>query len=135
MRAYKSEAAFSRAFVKSLRDNKCFVQRIESRETGVGIPDLYVINAKGEERWVELKNMPQASINDKSWHIDWRKGQQAWAWQYHVATLTKCVYTIVAMSDGFIIIPQLTTYSFNSIEANKVVTVSSLNYLIKNTIF
>ena len=100
---YRSEAHFSRALLSVLNLRVPFVQRIESGVTGSGIPDLW-LRWVPAEMWAELKNDPYVSINDPYWKIKWRKGQQAWAQDYRISC-GRITYTIVAMRDGFIIIP------------------------------
>ena len=77
MLSYRNEAAFSKALVTAMRNKGIFVQRIESGETGKGIPDLFVI-MKGCPMWIELKRV-HAMISQNAWLvIPWRPGQQAW---------------------------------------------------------
>jgi hypothetical protein len=83
------------------------IQRIESGETARGIPDLYLRTAK-REYWIELKNIKRASVHNTTWRIPWRSGQLAWAQQYHRFSRLES-YTIVALKDGYIIIP-MTSY-------------------------
>lgn len=109
---YKSEAAFSRALMVMLHRHKhCMAQRIESGETGVGIPDLY-IRIKHRELWLELKNMKYASLYDNGWEIPWRRGQQSWAHEYHRVS-GQCTYTVVALKNGFLWIPMDRQYVSN----------------------
>lgn len=111
---YRSESAFKQSLLKVLRDKGCLCVCIESHETARGIPDVYVIGkGSGCDGWIELKNMPKASINPKThhWKIDWRAGQQAWAYEYHVRmNEDKCTLTIVALSEGYIVIPMVKVY-------------------------
>jgi hypothetical protein len=87
------------------------VQRIESGETGRGIPDLYIRTQK-REIWIELKNSYKQSIFDSKWKIGWRPGQQAWSLRYKkVCSLH--TYTIVALRDGFLCIPMIKLYGDN----------------------
>jgi Holliday junction resolvase len=52
----KPETKFSNVLVPVLRKAAWFVQRIESGETGNGVPDLYVAK-DGFTAWIELKVM------------------------------------------------------------------------------
>lgn len=115
---YRSEAHFSRQLCKMLTAKVPVVQRIESHETGRGIPDLY-LRWKQHEMWIELKNDYRISINDNEWEIKWRKGQQAWMFKYWV-TSGRCCYTIVAMKDGYVIIPMNKRYIKNIVLASDV---------------
>ena len=79
MLTYRNEAAFSKALVTAMRNKGIFVQRIESGETGKGIPDLFVIT-KGVPMWIELKRVHgRIPVNTGLYvTIPWRPGQQAW---------------------------------------------------------
>ena len=77
MLTYRNEAAFSKALVTAMRNKGIFVQRIESGETGKGIPDLFVITKK-VPMWIELKRIHDTCSNKMSVEIPWRPGQQAW---------------------------------------------------------
>ena len=79
MLSYRNEAAFSKALVTAMRNKGIFVQRIESGETGKGIPDLFVIT-KGVPMWIELKRVHgRIPVNTGLYvTIPWRPGQQAW---------------------------------------------------------
>lgn len=116
---YKSEAAFSRALVLNLKRHKhLLVQRIESGETGRGIPDLY-LHTKRREVWMELKNKPYDSVYDNTWKIPWRPGQQAWMLRYKRITGKLCI-TVVALKDGFLWIPMYKVYTDNVVNINYV---------------
>ena len=79
MLTYRNEAAFSKALCTAMRAKGIFVQRIESGETGKGIPDLFVIT-KGVPMWIELKRVHgRIPVNTGLYvTIPWRPGQQAW---------------------------------------------------------
>lgn len=79
MLSYRNEAAFSKALVTAMRNKGIFVQRIESGETGKGIPDLFTIT-KGVPMWIELKRVHgRIPVNTGLYvTIPWRPGQQAW---------------------------------------------------------
>lgn len=124
---YRSEAIFSKTLCSQLVE---FHQRIESGETGAGIPDLY-IRFKFTECWVELKNHKYLSVKDKSWTIRWRKGQQAWALKYRQASMhSRCTYTAVAMSDGYIVIPMVRRYFKNIVQRSDVFRMTKLGDVI-----
>ena len=106
---YRSENAFKQSLLKSLRARGCLCVCIESHETTRGIPDVYVIGKGcGCDGWIELKNMKDGAWEPakKQWKIDWRAGQQVWAYEYHVRmNKDKCTLTIAALFEGYIIIP------------------------------
>lgn len=105
---YRSEAMFSSALVKAFKSKCSFIQRIESKTTGRGIPDLY-LRFRNEELWLELKNDRYNTIYMDQFVVDWRKGQQAWHLDYYRAC-GRPVITIVAMKDGFVVIPVYRRY-------------------------
>lgn len=118
MLTYRNEAAFSKALVTAMRNKGIFVQRIESGETGKGIPDLFVIT-KGTPMWIELKRVHGACHRNYV-EIPWRPGQQAWL---HDVTHrgVKC-YTIACFDDGILLI------SHNIIWNKNLVPVANCGY-------
>lgn len=112
MLSYRNEAAFSKALVTAMRNKGIFVQRIESGETGKGIPDLFVIT-KGVPMWIELKRV-HGTCSDKSYFtIPWRPGQQAWL---HDVTYRgmKCM-TLACYDDGILKIKHDAIYPVNGV--------------------
>lgn len=99
MLTYRNEAAFSKALVTAMRNKGIFVQRIESGETGKGIPDLFVIT-KGTPMWIELKRVHDTCSDKKSVEIPWRPGQQAWL--FDVAKRGVHTMTLACFNDGII---------------------------------
>jgi len=77
MLSYRNEAAFSKALCAAMRAKGIFVQRIESGETGKGIPDLFVVTHK-TPMWIELKRIHTTCSGKRELDISWRPGQQAW---------------------------------------------------------
>ena len=126
---YKSERHFSHALVNILRANKFVVQRIESPETGTGIPDMWLSSIRCKDKWVELKNMPMVSVYDNYWTIPWRKGQQAWAYQYR-KVMNRHTYTVCALKDGFIVIPMVKTYPKNVVRQSECIRMTSITDII-----
>ncbi len=106
---YKTEHEFSRSFSDRLAKARLMVTRIESHNTGNGIPDMFVCG-KGLDTWLELKNDPKLSIKDKQIKVAWRPGQVAWMYTYFQKHLTKCCLTLVAVSDGIFIIPMTSAF-------------------------
>lgn len=94
MLSYRSEAAFSKALVAAMRRKGYFVQRIESGETGKGIPDIYVIAGK-TAIWLELKRVKHKCSRYEV--IPWRPGQQAWL--YDVTKRGQKAYTVCCFDD------------------------------------
>ena len=106
---YNTEHDFSKAFCTKLKKAGLFVTRIESHGTGNGIPDLFVAGT-GWNCWIELKNMSDKSIYSKVLTVPWRPGQIPWTLQYFNTTCTRNCLTIVAVSDGVIIIPMIQAF-------------------------
>ena len=99
MFSYRNEAAFSKALVTAMRAKGIFVQRIESGETGKGIPDLFVIT-KGTPMWVELKRVHGTCSDKQFLEIPWRPGQQAWLNDVQSRGVT--CFTLVCYDDGIV---------------------------------
>lgn len=99
MLSYRNEAAFSKALVTAMRNKGIFVQRIESGETGKGIPDLFVIT-KGTPMWIELKRVHGTCSGRFAVEIPWRPGQQAWLNDVQSRGVT-CM-TLACFDDGII---------------------------------
>lgn len=101
---YKTEHDFSKSFSDRLAKARLMVTRIESHNTGNGIPDVFVCG-RGLDTWLELKNDPKLSIKDKVIKVAWRPGQLAWMYTYFQKHMFKNCLTIVAVSDGIFVIP------------------------------
>ena len=101
---YKTEHDFSKSLSDRLAKARLMVTRIESHNTGNGIPDMFVCG-RGLDTWLELKNDPKLSIKDKVIKVAWRPGQLAWMYTYFQKHMFKNCLTIVATSDGMFIIP------------------------------
>ena len=99
MLTYRNEAAFSKALVTAMRAKGFFVQRIESGETGKGIPDLFVIT-HGVPMWIELKRIHGTCSNKQFLEIPWRPGQQAWLNDVQSRGVT-CM-TLACYDDGIV---------------------------------
>lgn len=85
-----------------MRAKGIFVQRIESGETGKGIPDLFVIT-KGTPMWIELKRVHESVGFKAALEIPWRPGQQAWLTD--VANRGVLCYTIACYNNYIVKIP------------------------------
>jgi hypothetical protein len=106
------------------------IQRIESGETGRGIPDIYC-RFTSDEQWLELKNDRFNSIYNGAYIIKWRPGQQAWHYEYHKATGNKkSVLTISAMKDGFVVIPLKKRYIHNIVPFKDCVVCTELKDIL-----
>jgi hypothetical protein len=125
---YKSESDFSAAIVPKLRALG-FVQRIESGITSVGVPDIYM-RTKTREYWIELKNLPKMGNDQWSMNIPWRRGQQSWARQYKVAAGV-CSFTVVALAEGFLVIPMITRFINNIVNGVDYLRVNTLPEVVK----
>lgn len=103
MLSYKNEAAFSKVLVTSMRNHGWFVQRIESGETGKGIPDIYAVSVRGAAYWLELKRVHKSIGHETALEIPWRPGQQSWL---NAVTMRKqqC-RTLACFDDGILEIP------------------------------
>lgn len=101
---YKTEHDFSKSLSARLTKEHIMITRIESHNTGNGIPDMFVCG-RGLDTWLELKNNNKLSIKDKTIKVAWRPGQIAWAYTYFQKHTTKNCLTLVSASDGIFIIP------------------------------
>lgn len=110
MLTYRNEAAFSKALVTAMRNKGIFVQRIESGETGKGIPDLFVIT-QGTPMWIELKRVHDTCSNKPYVEIPWRPGQQAWL--HDVRGRGVATATIACFDDGILRIPHTGLWNKN----------------------
>ena len=116
---YKSESAFSKAFVESLRNRHIVVTRIETGSTSQGVPDLY-IQGYGGDLWIELKNK-KSKVDRRFFKIDWRPGQQAWhSIYYKEHWYKKMVFTIMADLSGFEMVPMSRIYVDNLVASENV---------------
>ena len=119
---WKSEHDFCTFVMNNLRQHEVYCHRLESRGTGNGLPDLYIAG-HGDDTFVELKNIPDASVHDSKIKIPWRPGQQAWGLIYknqHVKVTDKTVtikhsFTVAGLSDGIAIIRHAKLFSNNTI--------------------
>lgn len=112
MMFYRNEAAFSKALVTAMRAKGIFVQRIESGETGKGIPDLFIIT-KGVPMWIELKRIHDTCSNKPYFTIPWRPGQQAWL--HDVTHRGVLCMTLACYDDGIIMIRHKDLYAANMV--------------------
>lgn len=111
---YKTEHAFSKSLSDRLAKAGLMVTRIESHNTGNGIPDMFVCG-RGLDTWLELKNDPKLSVKDKVIKVAWRPGQVAWMYTYFQKHRIKNCLTLVAASDGIFIIPMTATFKDHTV--------------------
>ena len=111
---YKTEHEFSKSISDRLTKAGLMVTRIESHNTGNGIPDMFVCG-RGLDTWLELKNDPKLSVKDKVIKVAWRPGQVAWMYTYFQKHRTKSCLTLVAVSDGVFIIPMTATFKDHTV--------------------
>ena len=93
-----------------MRAKGIFVQRIESGETGKGIPDLFIIT-KGTPMWIELKRVHDICSHKRYVEIPWRPGQQAWL--YDVRARGVATMTLACFNDGILRIPHTAIWGKN----------------------
>lgn len=117
MLSYKNEAAFSKALVTAMRNRGWFVQRIESGETGKGIPDIYAVSIKGAAYWLELKRVHKAIGRDTVAEIPWRPGQQSWL--NAVTMRNQWCRTLACFDDGILEIPHDVIWPKNMVLVEK----------------
>lgn len=112
MLTYRNEAAFSKALVTAMRNKGIFVQRIESGETGKGIPDLFIIT-KWTPMWIELKRVHDTCSDKQVVTIPWRPGQQAWL--FDVRARGVATMTLACFNDGILRIPHTCLWPKNMV--------------------
>lgn len=128
---YKNEAAFSKAVVSTLRKDGWFVQRVESGETGKGIPDIYAINPQGQSIWIELKR-EHASIGAMPLpvYVHWRPGQQAWLMQ--VTRLRQRAITLACFDDVILQIDHTKFWDGNKVLPAYCEWYTSIGQIVRN---
>ena len=125
---YKTEHDFSKSFSDRLVKAKLMVTRIESHNTGNGIPDMFVCG-RGLDTWLELKNDPKLSIKDKAIKVAWRPGQVAWMYTYFQKHMFKNCLTIVAASDGIFIIPMTKLFNNHIVQDPKGISYEDIKWI------
>lgn len=123
---YRNEAAFSKALVAAMRSKGYFVQRIESHETGRGIPDIYVIIGN-QALWIELKRVHKPSSRYIT--IPWRPGQQAWLTD--VVKRGQEAITLCAMDDCIVKIKHDVIHFQNVVDINNCETFASIKEMLQ----
>lgn len=102
-----SEHDFSRSLSGKLTKQGYDVTKLESHDTQVGIPDLFV-QGFGKDLFIELKAIDKVWEPTKSYKIPWRPGQQPWAYRYLRAHANnKCTLTVVKFTNELIVIPMI----------------------------
>jgi len=96
-----------------MRSKGWFVQRIESGETGKGIPDIYSISPAHNAIWMELKRVHACIGRNKVVEIPWRPGQIAWL--SGVCARGQKAVTVAAFDDGILMIPHNVLWRSNQV--------------------
>lgn len=125
---YKTEHEFSKSLSDRLTKAGLMVTRIESHNTGNGIPDMFVCG-RGLDTWLELKNDHKLSIKDKVIKVAWRPGQVAWMYTYFQKHRTKSCLTLVAASDGIFIIPMTATFKDHTVYNPQSISYEDLKWI------
>ena len=125
---YKTEHDFSKSLSDRLAKAGLMVTRIESHNTGNGIPDIFVCG-RGLDTWLELKNDPKLSIKDKVIKVAWRPGQVAWMYTYFQKHRTKSCLTLVAASDGIFIIPMTAAFKDHTVYNPQSISYEDLKWI------
>ena len=125
---YKTEHDFSKSLSDRLAKAGLMVTRIESHNTGNGIPDMFVCG-RGLDTWLELKNDPKLSVKDKVIKVAWRPGQVAWMYTYFQKHRSKSCLTLVAASDGIFVIPMTATFKDHTVYNPKSICYEDLKWI------
>lgn len=127
---YRNEAEFSKAVCSTLRKAGWFVQRIESGETGKGIPDIYAITPTGVSVWLELKR-EHCEIGNVPYPvcIHWRPGQQSWL--HEIVMRKQHAFTLACFDDVILQIPHYKVHKDNKVLPEQCVCLKSLQELVK----
>ena len=112
---YTTEKDFSKAFSDKLKRIGFAVTRLESHGTGNGIPDMFIVGF-GYDCFIELKNDKKHGPNASVLPVEWRPGQQPWMLEYFLKHKhKKNGLTIVAVKEGYYIIPMTCIYQKNTV--------------------
>lgn len=111
LRKYSNENAFSTDLCKHFTNLGYLVQRVETRLTGRGVPDLYVATPQGCY-WIELKRDKSKGYCAPGYIVHWRPGQQRWMYQHYRISKVPC-FTFVAFDDMVACIPHTQMYKGN----------------------
>ena len=123
---YKNEREFSQKFCSALKKRKMHPVQIETGLTQQGVPDLFVM-AHGDDVWIELKNIWEYAPHV----IPWRPGQQAWHLKYYKHhNKKKCVYTVCAMKQGYVVIKMTKMFVDNIVHPEDVISFNSIDEVI-----
>ena len=127
----RNEAAFSAVMVKKLKENKWFVQRIESGTTGRGIPDLYIVSPSGVPMWIELKRIHMKVFERRPAFINvtWSPGQQNWLRRVITYRQNEC--TLIAFHDCFGVVPCSKRYAKNIVPTSDIIIFRDMTSLVE----
>lgn len=125
---WELEKDFGESIKTKLKFQKLRCIRIETGTTSVGIPDMFV-EGKGDDYFIELKNVKQTFDKKDNIKIPWRAGQQAFAASYmsthsksclyYNININKCSWTFIGMKDGIICVRMNSFYPNNCIDLHK----------------
>lgn len=99
MKNYRDERTFEKSFVKALKDKGYFVQKIEAKTMGAGIPDVYVASKYFYTGWVELKRIRENYDQEKVYAPSLSTGQRSWARSYFLHT-SKALRLVICFNDA-----------------------------------
>ena len=126
---WETEKKFSDYLHRRLNAEGVYVHRLESHGTGNGLPDMFIMG-HGKDYFLELKNNKKLTVRSvltSGIKVDWRPGQQAWAWTYKqrhtTPTHDKVTATVVGLKDGFVIIPMIKMFEGNVVFPSYIYTV------------
>lgn len=106
---FKNESSFKKYILDKLKQDGWFCQNLESRQTGVGIPDTFILKSIFHT-YIEFKYDKTTMSEVDS--VAWRPGQKAWAFRYYNAstyvgmfgTSHFVTWTVVGCTDGILLI-------------------------------
>ena len=104
MLRYRNEAAFSKALCASFTKRGIFHQRIESGETGRGIPDMFAVLPSIGPCWIELKRVHCNASAGATVRVPWRPGQLGWMMKEMRANGVPC-FTLACFNNVILRIP------------------------------
>jgi hypothetical protein len=121
MRQYRNEAAFSKHLCEHLSQCGYLVQRVESHETGRGIPDVYV-GVPEHQYWIELKRIKTKKPRAGGFLVPWRPGQQRWMYQHYRITKVPC-FTFIAFDDCIVALAHTRLFQKNIAHPHEIMKV------------
>lgn len=115
---YKSENAFSKVLSLKLKLLGYSVTRIETGLTCQGVPDMFV-QGNGTDFWLELKNEKKLTLETTKLKVQWRPGQQPWAYTYYMQHhKNKYTFTAIAGDNCFVLVSMKKVFTDNVVMLN-----------------